>query len=203
MLRDPADDRRSSRPRSWDVSHRVARAESCVLRLRPDSTESRQNYSAETARYAHRPATARTRKFPRGADRRAESNVRPTTVEGAAFREPALPSPVRFSRECRGLARRGTRKKECAHRTHPRRRADLASCCLPSAPLHGRRRVLQRPHHPPFRRGLNWDRLPDGPLAPAQAVPVVARLADSLAALREKKCLCTGPSSPAFARLSA
>ena len=40
-----------------------------------------------------------------------------------------------------------------------------------------------------------WRGLSKGRLSP--------RLADSLAALREKKCLCTGPSSPAFARLSA
>ena len=37
--------------------------------------------------------------------------------------------------------------------------------------------------------GTLEDRLPDGPLAPAQAVSVGARLADALAALHEKKCL--------------
>ena len=37
--------------------------------------------------------------------------------------------------------------------------------------------------------GTLEDRLRDGPLAPAQAVSVVARLADALAALHEKKCL--------------
>ena len=41
--------------------------------------------------------------------------------------------------------------------------------------------------------GTLEDRLPDGPLAPAQAVSVVARLADAVAdavaALHEKKCL--------------
>ena len=37
--------------------------------------------------------------------------------------------------------------------------------------------------------GTLENRLPDGPLAPAQAVSVGARLADALAALHEKKCL--------------
>ena len=37
--------------------------------------------------------------------------------------------------------------------------------------------------------GTLEDRLPDGPLAPAQAVSVGTRLADALAALHEKKCL--------------
>ena len=37
--------------------------------------------------------------------------------------------------------------------------------------------------------GTLEDRLRDGPLAPAQAVSVGARLADALAALHEKKCL--------------
>ena len=37
--------------------------------------------------------------------------------------------------------------------------------------------------------GTLEDRLRDGPLAPAQAVSVVARLADALAALHEKGCL--------------
>ena len=49
--------------------------------------------------------------------------------------------------------------------------------------------------------GTLEDRLRDGPLAPAQAVSVGARLADALVALHEKKCLhgASGVGRPGFA----
>ena len=66
---------------------------------------------ARPARSVRSSATVRRRPRPGGPTRQAESGVQATTVAGASFRGPALPSPARPSRESRGPVRRGTRKK--------------------------------------------------------------------------------------------